>query len=79
MEFLKSLVPTVISGDGGMQAADTAGVCPRETGPRLLRMKRLISSNEEEQDGSSPPSRPVVRLQRHRVKGNDWNEKGICF
>lgn len=70
MEFLKSLVPTVISGDGGIPATDAGGVWPRETGPRLLRMKRLVSqANEEEQDGSSPNSRPAVRLQRYRAKG----------
>ncbi|ROL50991.1 hypothetical protein DPX16_14522 [Anabarilius grahami] len=70
MEFLKSLVPTVISGDGGLPATDAGGVWPRETGPRLLRMKRLVSqANEEEYDGSTPTSRPAVRLQRHRAKG----------
>ncbi|KTG43896.1 hypothetical protein cypCar_00020228 [Cyprinus carpio] len=70
MEFLKSLVPTVISGDGGLPATDAGGVCPRETGPRLLRVKRLVSqANEEEQDGSSLTNRPAVRLQRHRAKG----------
>ena len=38
MEFLKSLVPTVISGEGPI---DHGGAVPRDTGPRLLRMKRL--------------------------------------
>lgn len=38
MEFLKSLVPAVISGDG---PSEHGGALPRETGPRLLRMKRL--------------------------------------
>ncbi|KAM4575147.1 protein furry homolog-like isoform 2-T2 [Fundulus diaphanus] len=38
MEFLKSLVPAVISGDGSV---DHGGSSPREPGPRLLRMKRL--------------------------------------
>uniref|UniRef100_A0A673M1U7 Protein furry homolog-like n=1 Tax=Sinocyclocheilus rhinocerous TaxID=307959 RepID=A0A673M1U7_9TELE len=71
MEFFKSLVPTVISGDGGLPATDAVGVWPRETGPRLLRMKRLVSqANEEEQDGSSLTSRPAVRLQRHRAKAS---------
>ncbi|XP_016144024.1 protein furry homolog-like [Sinocyclocheilus grahami] len=71
MEFFKSLVPTVISGDGGLPATDAGGVWPRETGPRLLRMKRLVSqANEEEQDGSSLTSRPAVRLQRHRAKAS---------
>ncbi|XP_052391588.1 protein furry homolog-like isoform X2 [Carassius gibelio] len=71
MEFLKSLVPTVISGDGGLPATDTGVVWPRETGPRLLRMKRLVSqASEEEQDGSSLTNRPAVRLQRHRAKAS---------
>lgn len=38
MEFLKSLVPAVISGEG---ATEHGGALPRETGPRLLRMKRM--------------------------------------
>lgn len=38
MEFLKSLVPAVISGESPV---DHGGSSPREPGPRLLRMKRL--------------------------------------
>ncbi|XP_053287004.1 protein furry homolog-like isoform X4 [Pleuronectes platessa] len=38
MEFLKSLVPAAISGEG---PSEHGGALPRETGPRLLRMKRL--------------------------------------
>ncbi|XP_075943438.1 protein furry homolog-like isoform X6 [Anarhichas minor] len=38
MEFLKSLVPGVMSGEGPV---DHGGGLPRDTGPRLLRMKRL--------------------------------------
>lgn len=76
MEFLKSLVPTAISGDGGMPATDAGGVWLRDTGPRLLRMKRLGMQsvppvNEEEQDATTMTGRPVVRLQRHRGKGTD--------
>ncbi|KAI7800269.1 putative protein furry homolog-like, partial [Triplophysa rosa] len=72
-EFLKSLVPTAISGDGGMPATDAGGVWLRDTGPRLLRIKRLGMQpvpqvNEEEQDATTPTGRPVVRLQRHRGK-----------
>uniref|UniRef100_A0A4W4H4U0 Protein furry homolog-like n=1 Tax=Electrophorus electricus TaxID=8005 RepID=A0A4W4H4U0_ELEEL len=56
MEFLKSLV---ISGDGG-GAAESTGSSPRETGPRLLRIKRLnllsmgptIEEVQEEVDGN---------------------------
>lgn len=38
MDFLKSLVPAVISGEG---SAEHGGTEPREPGPRLLRVKRL--------------------------------------
>uniref|UniRef100_A0A3Q3MFV8 Furry homolog, like n=1 Tax=Mastacembelus armatus TaxID=205130 RepID=A0A3Q3MFV8_9TELE len=38
MEFLKSLVPAVISGEG---PTEHGGALPRETGPRLLRIKRV--------------------------------------
>lgn len=38
MEFLRSLVPAVISGDG---SAEQFGALPRETGPRLISIKRL--------------------------------------
>lgn len=38
MEFLKSLVPAVISGEAPIEHG---GALPRESGPRLLRMKRL--------------------------------------
>ncbi|XP_065113196.1 protein furry homolog-like isoform X3 [Paramisgurnus dabryanus] len=75
MEFFKSLVPTVISGDGGMPASDAGGVWLRDTGPRLLRMKRLgvqtvAQVNEEEQEGSTPTGRPAVRFQRYRGKAS---------
>lgn len=38
MEFLKSLVPSIISGD---RPIEQYGDMPRDTGPRLLHMKRL--------------------------------------
>ncbi|XP_068175819.1 protein furry homolog-like isoform X3 [Antennarius striatus] len=38
MEFLKSLVPAVISGDGPNEHREVAS---KDTGPRLLRLKRL--------------------------------------
>uniref|UniRef100_A0A3Q0T083 Furry homolog, like n=1 Tax=Amphilophus citrinellus TaxID=61819 RepID=A0A3Q0T083_AMPCI len=38
MDFLKSLVPAVISGEG---STEHGGTEPREPGPRLLRVKRL--------------------------------------
>lgn len=38
MEFLKSLVPAAISGEGPVEHG---GSSPKEPGTRLLRMKRL--------------------------------------
>lgn len=38
MEFLKSLVPAVISGESPVEHGTAL---PKESGPRLLRMKRL--------------------------------------
>lgn len=38
MDFLKSLVPAVISGEGSTEHGGTES---REPGPRLLRVKRL--------------------------------------
>lgn len=72
MEFLKSLVPTVISGDGG-GAVESGGLLPRETGPRLLRVKRLSLLSmgptiEEDHEVSVQNSR-LSRLIRHRAKG----------
>ncbi|XP_076873220.1 uncharacterized protein LOC143523009 [Brachyhypopomus gauderio] len=65
MDFLKSLV---ISGDGG-GASEAAGSSPRETGPRLLRMKRLSllamgQTIEEDQEDLGPASCPPP-LPRH--------------
>eukprot|EP00063_Salmo_salar_P003581 XP_013978416.1 PREDICTED: protein furry homolog-like isoform X8 [Salmo salar] len=62
MEFLRSLVPAVISGDVG--AVESGGALPRETGPRLLRMKRLLAigqTTEEDQQGlvNNSTTRPI--------------------
>lgn len=77
MEFLKSLVPSVISGEG---ATEHGGALPRETGPRLLRMKRmglLAMGHTIEEDLVDPvieidpeigSSRPA-RSTRTRLKG----------
>lgn len=77
MEFLKSLVPAVISGEGPI---DHSGAVPRDTGPRLLSMKRLgllvmgQTIDEDPEDlmivvepgtGSSRPA----RSNRTRLKG----------
>ncbi|XP_017543392.1 protein furry homolog-like [Pygocentrus nattereri] len=73
MEFLRSLVPTVISGDGGGLVEPT-GLLPREMGPRLLRMKRLSllsmgQTIEEDPGGLAQPVRPP-RLTRHYAKAS---------
>ncbi|KAJ3599587.1 hypothetical protein NHX12_033543 [Muraenolepis orangiensis] len=71
MEFLKSLVPASISGEG---AVDHGGGLPRETGPRLLRMKRLgllaMGHTVEENGASGEPGgvRPPPTA-RSRLKG----------
>ncbi|XP_075943434.1 protein furry homolog-like isoform X2 [Anarhichas minor] len=78
MEFLKSLVPGVMSGEGPV---DHGGGLPRDTGPRLLRMKRLGllamgQTTEEypvvpivEVDPGLGFSKPV-RWNRNPLKGN---------
>ncbi|KAJ7986512.1 hypothetical protein DPEC_G00340640 [Dallia pectoralis] len=80
MEFLRSLVPASISGEGG--AMDTGGALPRETGPRLLRMKRLGllamgQTIEEDQDGlvSTSIARPTQSNKTKRTKERD---EGLC-
>ncbi|XP_064791681.1 protein furry homolog-like isoform X12 [Oncorhynchus masou masou] len=62
MEFLRSLVPAVISGD--VWALESGGALPRETGPCLLRMKRLLAigqMTEEDQQGlvNTSTTRPI--------------------
>ncbi|KAK6313975.1 hypothetical protein J4Q44_G00154340 [Coregonus suidteri] len=62
MEFLRSLVPAVISGDGGV--VESGGALPRETGPRLLRMKRLLAigqTTDQDQQGlvNTSTTRPI--------------------
>lgn len=83
MEFLKSLVPTVISGEGPIEHG---GALPRETGPRLLRMKRLgllAMGQTIEEDPVDPmikvdpgigPSRP----NRTRLKGTTDSTAYLC-
>lgn len=74
MEFLKSLVPAVISGEG---PTDQDGAVPRDSGPRLLRIKRLglmvmgQTIDEDpvdhmaEVDPGMGSSRPARRSQTH--------------
>lgn len=69
MEFLKSLV---ISGDGG-GTVESGGLLPRETGPRLLRVKRLSLLSmgptiDEDQEAPGQANR-LSRLIRYRAKG----------
>uniref|UniRef100_A0A667Y7E7 Furry homolog, like n=1 Tax=Myripristis murdjan TaxID=586833 RepID=A0A667Y7E7_9TELE len=72
MEFLKSLVPAVISGDGPIEHG---GALPRETGPRLLRMKRLgllamgQTIDEDQVDPATSSSR-LARPSRRRLKAS---------
>ncbi len=77
MEFLKSLVPAVISGEGPIEHG---GAVPRETGPRLLRVKRLgllVMGQTIDEDQGDPmievdpgtgSSRPA-HSNRTRLKG----------
>lgn len=77
MEFLKSLVPAAISGEGPVEHG---GALSRETGPRLLRMRRLglLSMGQTIEEGPVDPmiqvdpgiglSRPA-RRNRTRLKG----------
>ncbi|KAG8003464.1 Protein furry-like protein-like [Nibea albiflora] len=75
MDFLKSLVPAVISGEGPIEHG---GALPKDTGPRLLRMKRLgllVMGQTIDEDpvdpmmevdpgiGSSRPARNRARLK----------------
>ncbi|XP_067370555.1 protein furry homolog-like isoform X5 [Channa argus] len=86
MEFLKSLVPGVISGEG---ATEHGAALPRETGPRLLRMKRmglLAMGQTIEEDPVGPvivdpgivSSRPA-RSDRTRLKGNIRHVRKVSF
>ncbi|XP_041646853.1 protein furry homolog-like isoform X11 [Cheilinus undulatus] len=85
MEFLKSLVPAVISGEGSVEHG---GALPRDTGPRLLRMKRLgllAMGQTIEEDLVDPngdygveSSRPT-RVKRTRLKGNIRDSRKVSF
>ncbi|XP_056133696.1 protein furry homolog-like isoform X4 [Lampris incognitus] len=72
MKFLKTLVPAVISGEGPVEHGRAL---PRETGPRLLRMKRLgllamgQTIEEDAVDQPASTARPA-RSSRTHFKGN---------
>ncbi|KAK9518921.1 hypothetical protein VZT92_021687 [Zoarces viviparus] len=86
MEFLKSLVPGGMSGEGPV---DHGGGLARDTGPRLLRIKRLgllaMGQTTEEYPvvpivdvdpglGSSKP----VRWNRNPLKGTTGSAAQGC-
>lgn len=90
MEFLKSLVPAVISGEGPIEQD---GAVARYTGPRLFRMKRLgllvmgqtIDEDPVDEMVEVDPeirySRPT-RPNRTRLKGTTDNcilMQFLCF
>lgn len=81
MEFLKSLVPNVISGEG---VSDYGGAILKQTGPRLLRMKRLgllAMGQAIEEDPVDPVvkadpgmcSLRPVRSHQTRFKGTNYS------
>ncbi|XP_058494986.1 protein furry homolog-like isoform X4 [Solea solea] len=87
MEFLRSLVPTVISGEG---STDHWGALPRDTGPRLLRMKRLgllAMGQTVEEDPVDPvmeveplnDSSKPARTNRAGFKGNIRHFRKVSF
>ncbi|TKS65254.1 hypothetical protein D9C73_028110 [Collichthys lucidus] len=82
MDFLKSLVPAVISGEGPIEHG---GALPKDTGPRLLRMKRLgllVMGQTIDEDpvdpmmevdssiGSSRPARNGARLKERKEQAS---------
>ncbi|XP_078141897.1 protein furry homolog-like isoform X4 [Centroberyx gerrardi] len=81
MEFLRSLVPAVISGEGPIEHG---GALPRETGPRLLRMKRLgllamgQTIEEDPVDPVTSSSRPARSIRTH-LKGHIRNNRKVSF
>lgn len=77
MDFLKSLVPAVISGEG---SAEHGGTEPREPGPRLLRVKRLgllTMGQTIEEDLVDPVTKqdPGIGFSRH-TRSNHTRLKG---
>ncbi|XP_068599918.1 protein furry homolog-like [Brachionichthys hirsutus] len=67
MEFLKSLVPAVISGDGPSEHRDVAS---KDTGPRLLRMKRLgllAMGQTIDEVPVDPGTRPIRPARSNRI------------
>ncbi|XP_072295543.1 protein furry homolog-like isoform X5 [Eucyclogobius newberryi] len=69
MEFLKSLVPASMSGDAAV-GDHSAG--SKETGPRLLRMRRLglLAMGHTIEEDTPEPGGLDVGAKRHALKGN---------
>lgn len=88
MEFLKSLVPAVISGEGPLEHGTAS---PRETGPRLLRKRfgllAMGQTIEEdpvdvvmEVDSGIGSSRPVGSYRTHlRGMMMTWSTDALFF
>ncbi|KAM6267960.1 protein furry homolog-like isoform 1-T1 [Spheniscus humboldti] len=95
MEFLKKIVPTVISGDVVLDVGSTA----RESSPRLLKMRRVrlfslgqtIDEDEETHvlhpvystyPCHQPASTPPSRVNKRRVSPSvvsTWEKRGIIM
>lgn len=87
MEFLRSLVPAVISGE---TPVEHGSALPKDSGPRLLRMKRLglLSMGQTiEEDPIDPETKVQSRLSssrpawsnQTRLKGTKGLIKSACI
>nr|XP_023679418.1 protein furry homolog-like isoform X2 [Paramormyrops kingsleyae] len=76
MDFLKSLVPAAVSGEVNLEEGGGSAPSPglRETGPRLLRVKRLnlLSMGQAVEEGPEGPARgpKLIRSNRNRLKAS---------
>ncbi|XP_075005136.1 protein furry homolog-like isoform X7 [Calonectris borealis] len=87
MEFLKKIVPTVVSGDVVLDVGSTA----RESSPRLLKMRRVRlfslgqTIDEDEETRVLHPdytSTPPSRVNKRRVSPSvvsTWEKRGIIM
>ncbi|XP_075608308.1 protein furry homolog-like isoform X3 [Balearica regulorum gibbericeps] len=87
MEFLKKIVPTVVSGDVVLDVGSTA----RESSPRLLKMRRVRlcslgqTIDEDEETHALHPdytSTPPSRVNKRRVSPSvvsTWEKRGIIM
>ncbi|XP_029110639.1 protein furry homolog-like isoform X1 [Scleropages formosus] len=74
MDFLKSLVPAAVTADVGLDAGAAGGPLVRDTGPRLLRVKRLglLSMGQTIEEGPDGLVRGprLTRSSRNRLKAS---------